>query len=48
MCTVKDLSKFGEPNLSNFVNSGSSKEAAVVISGLFGLSKNFHEWNQNF
>jgi len=39
MCTFKDLSKFGEPNLSNMVNSVSSQCAAVVISGLFRILK---------
>jgi len=48
MCTFKDFSKFSETNLSNMVNSVSSQEAAVVISGLFGIQKNVHEWNQNF
>ena len=37
MRTSKDLSKFGVPNLSNMVNSASSIEAEVVISGLFGI-----------
>jgi len=37
MSTFKDLSKFGEQNLSNMVNSVSSKYAAVVINGLFGV-----------
>jgi len=37
MSTFQDLSKFGEQNHSNMVNSVSSKEAAVVIIGLFGV-----------
>jgi len=48
MCTFKDLSKFGEPNLNNVENSVSSQYAAEVINRLFGIKKNFHEWNQNF
>jgi len=39
MCTFKDLSKFGESNISNMVKSISSQWAAVVISGLFRILK---------
>jgi len=46
MCTFKDFNKFGESNLTNLVLSVSSQLATVLISGLFGIYKNFHKWNQ--
>ena len=48
MCPFKDSSKFGEPNLSILVNSVTSQQAAVVISGLFGIQKKFSRMQSKF